>query len=846
MRLVLLLLIVGCETPPALTADLIGGHWFAGRHAFDHGQHPAVLTARHGPVSARVQCRGQWRLAEVRRTEVLGGVRLELNPVDCHGDGGIEVSIAGSTRMWPVQWIRRPADRAAVQRFHQLIATEQIEEALAFAERAGPDTLWTSVERARWIARHEGPVAGSRGWREAAAVAEALDAPSEVARRLRAAAHFADRAGDLALARTLIDQAMRASDDLVGRARAGVLGGRLALASGAGRESAQILEAALDAARRLGDARTEAFVRYALAVRADAMGHGDEAINWLLSAHHAEADLARYASNLAWALIRQGENASVDALLTVALDAARDPALRADIIVNRVWLSFFEGRLDRATRLLQMDEQGHAETRTSATLVAAEVALARGDLVAATTHFTTAERLARAPVAGGDCEGGWRARFGQGRVLEARGNLIGALWHFEAAIAEVERLGARTGLRADRSRFFESRGALTRAAIDAWLAFGDPSTAFEVADAARARVLRAMQARARLDGLTDAQRMAWTRTVGAARKAQDALARESARGDLVADRAAWRARMRTLRRAEEEALAQAFEHLDTVAPLSDARPMSGADVRATLADDEALLALRRMDDRWLAFWVTADGIDVRWLDSGDPLGPWRARLASLGHLYIVPGGHPDAIQLHTQGTFSASYLPYAGALRPRIGQGRGALFIIDPRSDLPHTNRTGRTLAEAWKATLLRGTQATRDAVLAQIGTARHVHFAGHGVLNDADPWEAHLALADGGTLGLPEVLTRRVEAALVVLSGCETGPGKLLLRDDHLGLPEAFLAAGAARVIASDVVVPDAETAAFFERFYAEGGRERPAEALRRVTQALPVGAAFRLIGRR
>ena len=68
------------------------------------------------------------------------------------------------------------------------------------------------------------------------------------------------------------------------------------------------------------------------------------------------------------------------------------------------------------------------------------------------------------------------------------------------------------------------------------------------------------------------------------------------------------------------------------------------------------------------------------------------------------------------------------------------------------------------------------------------------------------------------DVLQKRLNASLVVLSACQTATsheGGLPPNGDILGLPRSFLIAGAERVIASLWAVNDQSTREFFEYLY-------------------------------
>jgi CHAT domain-containing protein/tetratricopeptide (TPR) repeat protein len=136
------------------------------------------------------------------------------------------------------------------------------------------------------------------------------------------------------------------------------------------------------------------------------------------------------------------------------------------------------------------------------------------------------------------------------------------------------------------------------------------------------------------------------------------------------------------------------------------------------------------------------------------------------------------------------------------------------------------------------GFEASRDLVTSgRLSRYRILHFATHGVQRtdrlelsalvlsrfdrQGSPRDGYLRASDIAALDLP--------ADLVVLSACETALGRTSPGEGLVGLPQAFLIAGAQRVLVSLWKVEDESTAAlmkdFYRRLLAEG--EAPARAL-------------------
>lgn len=159
--------------------------------------------------------------------------------------------------------------------------------------------------------------------------------------------------------------------------------------------------------------------------------------------------------------------------------------------------------------------------------------------------------------------------------------------------------------------------------------------------------------------------------------------------------------------------------------------------------------------------------------------------------------------------------------------------------------------------------RANRQLVLnGALGNYQIMHFATHAEIDSQHPELSRLVLSLVDEQGLPregfvyghEIFDLRLPAELVVLSACETGIGHEIRGEGLVGLPQAFLYAGAARVVVSLWKVEDRSAARLFESFYRHLLKEgqTPSAALRNAQieqwQTQPVGyhwAAFVTEGR-
>jgi CHAT domain-containing protein len=128
------------------------------------------------------------------------------------------------------------------------------------------------------------------------------------------------------------------------------------------------------------------------------------------------------------------------------------------------------------------------------------------------------------------------------------------------------------------------------------------------------------------------------------------------------------------------------------------------------------------------------------------------------------------------------------------------------------------------KTLVLIGPDASRVRVTtAPLDEYRILHFATHALADSQDPALATLALSRwddagnpiDGSLRLYDITQMRLNADLVVLSGCDTSLGREIAGEGPIGLSQAFLRSGAKSVIATLWQVPDTSTALLMREFY-------------------------------
>lgn len=112
--------------------------------------------------------------------------------------------------------------------------------------------------------------------------------------------------------------------------------------------------------------------------------------------------------------------------------------------------------------------------------------------------------------------------------------------------------------------------------------------------------------------------------------------------------------------------------------------------------------------------------------------------------------------------------------------------------------------ASAWHgAPVLRGEEATVDAVTAMAADVELLHIAAHGRHAVDNPLFSGLELADGALFGYDIDRMARVPA-VVVLSACEVGRSSVRWGEEAIGMTRIWLHAGTRAVIATPVIVAD------------------------------------------
>ena len=186
--------------------------------------------------------------------------------------------------------------------------------------------------------------------------------------------------------------------------------------------------------------------------------------------------------------------------------------------------------------------------------------------------------------------------------------------------------------------------------------------------------------------------------------------------------------------------------------------------------------------------------------------------------------------------YEINYAYSLGLLTHNIAQGKkishnGKCLAYAPTYDekksanvnLPGTARELEAIKKVYGGTYIMGSEATKAHFLKNASSFGVVHLAMHGIVNFRNPSKSYLAFASvaNDSLGLEsnlynyEIQNANLASALVVLSACETGYGKVIRGEGVLSLARNFMAAGTPSVITTLWQVNDATSSTLMSLFY-------------------------------
>jgi CHAT domain-containing protein len=509
-------------------------------------------------------------------------------------------------------------------------------------------------------------------------------------------------------------------------------------------------------------------------------------------------------------------------------EAFADHILLADLFDQMGMAEAATTHLGEARRIA---EQCDART-ARVDLALAEAGLA--DRAAQPRRVLQVLERSRMDLAVGGYDSEWKSETLRARALAALRHLDSAAAAGRRAVAAVERVRSSFGSGALRSRYATFRVDAYATLVEILLARGDTMTAFEVADAARGRML--------LEQLGATRQPSSEKTALAALEEREAVLREidglqakvremEAFDPHNPDSAAISeldARLAAARRRFERLEVQAAEQYPPDVTLLGKGATSAAAVQRSMRPNEALLEYLVTDDRVLGFAMTRESIRnfeapisreelaarVRLARglladlSGDGTHA-RAVLSGLHDLLIAPAEIGEAGRLVVVPHDALSYLPFAALVDAATDRylvedhdvqmlpAAAALPVLRDRAsgelrnarvqafapfvaDLPATRTEVMAIRDVTaEAIVVEGRRATEGRVRDALQEQAIVHIASHGVMNARSPLFSRLELSrrdsrtdDDGRLEVHEVLQLPIRSPLVFLSGCETGVG--------------------------------------------------------------------------
>ncbi len=201
--------------------------------------------------------------------------------------------------------------------------------------------------------------------------------------------------------------------------------------------------------------------------------------------------------------------------------------------------------------------------------------------------------------------------------------------------------------------------------------------------------------------------------------------------------------------------------------------------------------------RWLEFEMTAPMIDRHacandcerlLLTLAHELGDIGPHVCPDGALWQVPWGAVGS------GSTALLMSPSFAAKDVSLPKNPSVLVWFQEREDLPWVTQEVGALREIFPQAVCCASAA--DARRSLDGAYDLVHIATHARLNRENPMFSHFEFADGPVFAI-DIARSTLRTQVAILAGCETGRVQLAFPDEPDGLVRAFLARGAASVVA-------------------------------------------------
>ncbi len=724
----------------------------------------------------------------------------------------------------------------------------------------------------------------------------------------RVLARIEQRCGEFAEAAEQIRHAIRIDEalaDRAGLARDSILLANALLFKGDCRRADEGYRAARSAFQALGDEKGEGNSLLGLGMVSREVGDWDRAMEHFSTALEKfertgyRLGVSKALSNLGATSLRMEQHDQALSHYQRALEIRRalgDKGGEALIRLNTGEIHTVRGAFDKAfeevSRGLELAEEvGNSRLVIVGHWHLAAIRRGLGDPAGALGHYDRAELIAAGL---GDFDLRWDLSIRKGLVLDAMGEMAGALERFLEAIRLIEDTRSLLRLKEYKAGFMENKMTAYRRAVDIYERSGRAEEAFAIMERARARALLDMIGmKVHLYSPAEGPlKEAMAELDAEAAELQHSIAVEEKRPP---ERRApglpeWREKLERLKHRKEDLLLEA-ERATLSAAGTGREPLGIPELRRFLPADTILLAHFVLDDRLLVAMVSrrffrlahapvgaaelraeveafidlitarapmkevdgaAEALGRHLLGpvSRELKGAGESRLVLIPHsfLHFLPYTALRWAGKYLAETFEIVRAPSASIFASRLaepgadataalegtagpGTAPAALVSWNPRSRLKFAARE----KEAVRRLLPGAAVATREAeVKRQCRGSDLLHFSVHGVQDRANPMFSYLELEPGegedGLLEVHEIFDLGLDASLVVLSACEPGLARLTAGDEQVGFIEAFQYAGARSVLATLWKVSDASTARFMEQFYTLRRDRSHAAALRAV----------------